>query len=226
MPIVNGPLVVFIIPLVVYPLNLRLILPDNALYIYMFILRAAIKKYIITEKGDASKNPSVSPSGNKMSEKTNTREKKQNLQPGDLNQYIRLTTVSIWLVLGAFFVFVIGMVVWGFFGRLTVSVKAVAVGHEGTVSLYIPEDQVSKIKDDNELVIEDKTFIIGDVHESDNSQRAGDVLDEYQLSLAGLSEDQKVISVDRGLTGYDGSYEATIIVERIKPFSFLFGGRK
>ena len=78
----------------------------------------------------------------------------------------------------------------------------------------------------NELVIEDKTFIIGDVHESDNSQRAGDVLDEYQLSLAGLSEDQKVISVDRGLTGYDGSYGATIIVERIKPFSFLFGGRK
>ena len=51
MPIVNGPLVVFIIPLVVYPLNLRLILPYNALYIYMFILRASIKKYIITEKG-------------------------------------------------------------------------------------------------------------------------------------------------------------------------------
>lgn len=165
-------------------------------------------------------------SGNKMSEKTNTREKKQNLQPGDLNQYIRLTTVSIWLVLGAFFVFVIGMVVWGFFGRLTVSVKAVAVGHEGAVNLYIPEDQVSKIKDENELVIDGKTFIIGDVHESNDIQRAGDVLDEYQLSLAGLSEDQKVISVERDLTNYDGSYEATIIVERIKPFSFLFGGSK
>ena len=81
-----------------------------------------------------------------MSENTNTREKKPNLQPGDLNQYIHLTTVSIWLVLGAFLVFVIGMVVWGFFGRLTVSVQAVAVSQESSIMLYIPEDQVSRIK--------------------------------------------------------------------------------
>ncbi|MBQ3316630.1 MAG: hypothetical protein II883_06370 [Spirochaetales bacterium] len=161
-----------------------------------------------------------------MNEKTNIREKKQNLQPGDLNQYIRLTTVSIWLVLVAFIVFVIGMVVWGFTGNLSVSVKAVAVGHEGKVSLYIPEDQVSRIKDDNELVINDKSVAIGNVHESGISQRAGDVLDEYQLSLAGLSESQKVIVVDRDLAGYDGSYGAAIIIERIKPFDFLFGGNK
>ena len=224
MATVNVPLVAFIIPSVVYPLNLRLIRPFLCPRDLPYHLEGHNKRYYHEDIGDALRNPSVPASGNKMNEKTNTREKKTNLQPGDLNQYIRLTTVSIWLVLGAFLVFVLGMVVWGFTGNLTVSVKAVAVGHDSIISLYIPEDQLSRIKDDNELVINGKSFTLGDVHESNQSQRAGDVLDEYQLSLADLSDSQKVISVDRDLSGYDGSYGATIVLERIKPFEFLFGG--
>ena len=161
-----------------------------------------------------------------MSENTNTREKKPNLQPGDLNQYIHLTTVSIWLVLGAFLVFVIGMVVWGFFGRLTVSVQAVAVSQESSIMLYIPEDQVSRIKQDSELVINDTTATIGEIRENAYTEKASDALDEYQRSLAGLTEDQKVLVINRTMAVPDGSYSASIILERIKPFSFLFGGKK
>ncbi len=161
-------------------------------------------------------------SGNNMSEKTNIREKKENLQPGDLNQYIRLTTVSTWLVLGAFLIFVIGMVVWGFFGRLTVSVQAVAVSNENSVMLYIPEDQISRIKQDNELVINGSTDTIGDINDNTVIEKAGDVLDEYQRSLANLTEDQKVLVVTRTMDVPDGYYEASIIIERIMPFSFLF----
>ena len=161
-----------------------------------------------------------------MSENTNTREKKPNLQPGDLNQYIHLTTVSIWLVLGAFLVFVIGMVVWGFFGRLTVSVQAVAVSQESSIMLYIPEDQVSRIKQDSELVINDTTAAIGEIRENAYTEKASDALDEYQRSLADLAEDQKVLVINRTMAVPDGSYSASIILERIKPFSFLFGGKK
>ena len=161
-----------------------------------------------------------------MSENTNTREKKPNLQPGDLNQYIHLTTVSIWLVLGAFLVFVIGMVVWGFFGRLTVSVQAVAVSQESSIMLYIPEDQVSRIKQDSELVINDTTVAIGEIRENAYTEKASDALDEYQRSLADLTEDQKVLVINRTMAVPDGSYSASIILERIKPFSFLFGGKK
>jgi len=157
-----------------------------------------------------------------MSEKTNIKEKKANLQPGDLNQYIRLTTVSTWLVLGAFLIFVIGMVVWGFFGRLTVSVQAVAISNENSVMLYIPEDQISRIKEDSELVINGSSDTIGDLHDNTYTEKAGDVLDEYQLSLAKLTEDQEVLVINRTMAVPDGSYSASIILEQIKPFSFLF----
>ncbi len=162
-----------------------------------------------------------------MSEKTNTRKKKENLQPGDLNQYIRLTTVSTWLVLGAFLVFVVGMMLWGFLGRLTVSVKAVAVSNGSSIVLHIPEDQVSRIKEDSELVINDSTVPIGSIREGDAiTEKAGDVLDEYQRSLANLTENQEVLVINRAMDLPDGSYSASIVLERIMPFSFLFGGNK
>ena len=161
-----------------------------------------------------------------MSEKTNTREKKENLQPGDLNQYIRLTTISTWLVLGAFLVFVIGLIVWGFTGRLVVSVDAVAVAEEKSVVIYIPEEQFSKIKENSELVVENTDVPFGSIPEKPASERAANVLDEYQRSLANLSERQQVLAVQRSLDIPDGSYKASIILERIKPFDFLFGGKK
>ncbi len=157
-----------------------------------------------------------------MSEKTNTREKKENLQPGDLNQYIRLTTVSIWLVLSALLVFVLGMMAWGFFGRVTVSVPAVAVSNGSSITLHIPERQVSRIREDSELVIENSTLPIGNIHNGAVTDKAGTALDEYQRSLAGLAEDQNVLIIDRSMDLPDGSYRASIVLERIKPFSFLF----
>ncbi len=158
----------------------------------------------------------------KMSEKTNIREKKTNLQPGDLNQYIRLTSVSTWLILAAFLVFVAGMIVWGFFGRLTVSVKAVAVSTDNNLVLLIPEDQVTRIKEDSELVINGNSVPIGNIHKDVTYEKAGDVLDEYQRSLAELTVDQKLLVVSRAMEIPDGSYSASIVLERIKPFSFLF----
>ncbi len=157
-----------------------------------------------------------------MSEKTNTREKKKDLQPGDLNQYIRLTTISTWMVLMAILVFVIGMVIWGFFGRLTVSVQAVAVSNSNNVTLHIPEDQVSRIKQDSELVINDSSVPIGNINDNAVTEKAGEVLDEYQRSLANLTENQKVLVINRTMEIPDGSYSASIVLEQIKPFSFLF----
>ncbi len=118
------------------------------------------------------------------------------------------------------------MVVWGFFGRLTVSIQAVAVSQESNVLIHIPEDQVSRIKQDSELVINDTTAAIGEFRENAYTEKAGDVLDEYQRSLAGLTEDQKVLVTSRTMAVPDGSYSASIIIEQIKPFSFLFGGNK
>lgn len=165
-------------------------------------------------------------SGKKMSEKTNRREKKENLQPGDLNQYIRLTPVKTWIVLLAFLVFVIGMVVWGLTGTLTVGINAVAVVENESVSVYIPTDQFTRIKEDSILEINGTSAAFGVLPSEPSVLHSEEVLDEYQRSLAGLKEHEEVTVVYRPTGLLDGSYKAEVILERIKPFEFLFGGNK
>ena len=47
--------------------------------------------------------------------------------PEQLNDYLRGTNISLWLVLGAVIVLLIGFCVWGTFGRVETQVKAVAI---------------------------------------------------------------------------------------------------
>ena len=162
-----------------------------------------------------------------MSVKTDLREQKKDLQPGDLNQYIHLTSISLWLILGAVLVLVAGLTVWAFAAELPVTVKAVAVADGQSGVLYVPEDQISRIKADSELEISDvTTTVFGDIPNVDTSVPAGDVLDEYQLSLAGFEKMQKVINVSIDVAIPEGSYPASVIIENVRPIDFLFGGER
>ena len=159
-----------------------------------------------------------------MSVKTDTTEKKENLQPSDLNQYIHLTSVSLWIVLGAALIFVIGLIVWGFTAKLLVTVDTVAVSDSRQVEVYIPEDEFSKIKEDSELDVADVKVSFGTVPADSVPVPAGTVLDEYQRSLAGLDADENVYVISRDLSVPAGSYDASVVLEQIRPYEFLFGG--
>ena len=161
-----------------------------------------------------------------MSVQTDRIEKDANLQPGDLNRYIRLTSVSLWLVLGAVLVFVVGLVVWGCLGKMRVTVEGVAVADRQGVVLYVPAEQLSRIKEDSGLEIASVSAVFGEIPDASEAVPAGDVLDEYQRSLAGLDGAEKVVSKSVDVTVPEGSYKAEVILEEIRPISFLFGGDK
>ena len=40
--------------------------------------------------------------------------------PEKLDDYIRVTTPSVWITLAAIVILLVGIIVWGFFGRLTI----------------------------------------------------------------------------------------------------------
>ena len=118
------------------------------------------------------------------------------------------------------------MVVWGLTGTLTVGINAVAVVENESVSVYIPTDQFTRIKEDSILEINGTSAAFGVLPSEPDVKHSEEVLDEYQRSLAGLKEHEEVTVVYRPTGLLDGSYKAEIILERIKPFEFLFGGNK
>jgi hypothetical protein len=63
--------------------------------------------------------------------------------PEQLNDYIRVSTPSVWLILGAFFILVTSVIVWSVTGTLpqTMSINGV-IGKDNTVVCYIGTDKL------------------------------------------------------------------------------------
>ena len=63
--------------------------------------------------------------------------------PEQLNDYIRVSTPSVWLILGAFFILAASVIVWGVTGTLpqTMSINGV-VKNDNTVVCYIGTDKL------------------------------------------------------------------------------------
>lgn len=65
--------------------------------------------------------------------------------PEQLNDYIRVSNPGVWLVLAAVIVLLIGVCVWGIFGRLETTVGSAAVVKDGEMTLYVKEEYLGKI---------------------------------------------------------------------------------
>ena len=114
--------------------------------------------------------------------------------PEDLNDYVRVANPGVWMVLAAVVILLVGVCVWGFFGRIETKVPARLTAENGTVICAVESGNKDKIKP-------------GMAVETDNA--------EGKVVSAG-----KDIVVKISLP--DGTYDANIITESLKPLSFVF----
>ena len=59
--------------------------------------------------------------------------------PEQLNAYIRVSTPSVWMVLSAVIVLLVGVCVWGMFGHLDTTLTVAAVCDGETATAYVRE---------------------------------------------------------------------------------------
>lgn len=65
--------------------------------------------------------------------------------PEQLNDYIKVSNPSVWLVLAALFVLIAAVFIWGFTGSLPTTVSAKGVACEGNVLCYISTEDAHEI---------------------------------------------------------------------------------
>ncbi len=139
--------------------------------------------------------------------------------PEQMNDYIRVTSPGVWLVLAAVIALLAGLLIWSVAGRLETTVAAAAVaGPEGTV-LYIPEEEMDAIPSDAAVRIDGQDYVLGTAAARPVTVDEG--FDAYVLHISGLTQGQWVypVAVDADLD--EGVYEAKIVVDSVSPISFL-----
>ena len=141
-----------------------------------------------------------------------------------MNDYIRVIGPSVWIVLIAIIVLLIGIIIWGVFGRLRTSAETVAFVEDNVAICYVDHKTASETDDKDELYIGGQLASIDSV--STVPVQASGVYNEQTLDDLGMSGFEMLYAVTAKTDVPNGSYSAEIIVEQIEPLSFITGEDK
>ena len=126
--------------------------------------------------------------------------------PEELNEYVKVSNPGIWLLMASVIILLIGACIWGFFGHIDTRIDATALTENGMTEVFISVLDAGEIGEKVTAIIDGKEYTF-DLHIDENVVRD----DASTIKLG---------SVKTGLP--DGVHPAKIVVERIKPMSFIF----
>lgn len=121
--------------------------------------------------------------------------------PENLDDYIRVSNPGVWLLLISVIVLLIGVCVWGVFGRIESTVPVTVSVKEGNVVCYIEEDDIKSVTKGMTVKFDGKEAVIESIGEKESSK--------YICAL----------STDTVPT--DGFYDGKAVTKSYKPLSFV-----
>lgn len=142
--------------------------------------------------------------------------------PEQLNQYIRVSNPSVWLLLLAVIILLSSACIWGITGRLetTLSVKAVVRDNEAV--FFLSEGQYAQVKEGMDVRVGGAAGVVATlpvVPASYESLCIG--MEEYELYAAGVVRGSWHYPVKTAMELPDGVYDAQIVTESVSPLSFM-----
>lgn len=149
--------------------------------------------------------------------------RKKNLErissPEQLNEYIRVSTPSVWMVLAAVIVLLVGVCVWGVFGHMNTTLTAAAVSREGVLTAYVRAADVEKVSVDAAVTVAGTECKVESI--SAEPVLVDDTFSEYMRQVGSLQLGEWVYALVLQADCPDGVYIAQIVVDSVSPMSFV-----
>jgi len=141
--------------------------------------------------------------------------------PEQLNQYIRLSNPGVWILLLAIVVLLVGVCIWGYFGKIDTKIKTVVVSDNYTSYLYVKEEDIAKIKNGMQVELNnnENIFEIADIEEA--PEKVTKDMDEYARHLGNFQVGEWVYKCRLNKNVKEGTYSADVVIESIAPMTFI-----
>lgn len=140
--------------------------------------------------------------------------------PEQMNDYIRVSSPSVWMVLTAVIVLLAGVCVWGMFGHLDTAVQTGGVCADGRLTVFVGEEDHDKIKENAVISVDGVEYAVAEI--TNAPIRVDDQIDPYVVHLADFTEGDWVYRLYADVLGLaDGVYAASVITERVRPLDFV-----
>lgn len=140
--------------------------------------------------------------------------------PEQLNDYIKVTNPGVWMALAAIVILLIGVCVWGVFGKLETKLPVAAVSQDGQTVLYVKEDNIASVRENMSVYVGDETYKVTSV--SAQPVAVTEEISEYARHTGELSIGEWVYIVQIDGNMPDGAYKAQIVTDSVSPLYFVF----
>jgi len=145
----------------------------------------------------------------------------------ELDQYVKVSNPSIWIILVAAIVLLGALLFWSITGLLPTTVKANGVVRDGKAVCYLSPDKVTEVNaGDGATVLGNLSGTVENVSATPlSSEEAARGIDsDYTKSELGLSDWNYVVTIDVDGLPADGSLvPVNITAEEVAPISYLIG---
>lgn len=141
--------------------------------------------------------------------------------PEQLNQYIRLANPGVWVLLLAIVLLLIGVCIWGFYGKIDTKIKTVVVSDNYTSYAYVKEEDIEKIKIGMKVQLNNSENISEIIDIEESPAKVTDDMDEYARHLGNFQIGEWVYKCRLNKRKKQGIYSANIIIESIAPMTFI-----
>ena len=140
--------------------------------------------------------------------------------PEQLNDYLRVTSPGVWVVLAAVIVLLLGVCVWGVFGRIDATASVAVVSREGESICMVPEGALGGVIKNRIVMVDGKTLSL------EPSALVPEVVSEstdiYVMLAGKLTVGDIVYPVPVAETLDEGVYTGTVVTETLTPASLFF----
>lgn len=139
--------------------------------------------------------------------------------PEQLNDYIRVSTPSVWMLLAAIVVLLVGVCIWGVFGHMDTTLTAVALAQENTLTAYVREADAAKVVSGAKVTVGGTEGTV--LASSNGPVQVDDAFTDYMRHVGGLQEGEWVYAFTLDAACPDGVYAAQIVIDSVSPMSFV-----
>ena len=170
-------------------------------------------------------NPDTSHQEETMDQQNNTklfREKSLEAveTPESLNDYLRVTSPRVWLVLSAVIALLIGAVLWGIFGRINTTLNVAVTASDGACTCLVPYQSLESVIDSGKVTVDGQDYPL----RPDDALQTVIVSEDtspYLRVLSGLDIGDVAVQVTVSADLPDGVYPGTVVTESLQPMSLL-----
>ena len=140
--------------------------------------------------------------------------------PESLNDYLRVTSPGVWLIMAAVIVLLIGAILWGVFGRIDTTAQIAVAAEGGQTVCYIPYDDLQQVMESGTVKVNERDYALRQTADVD-VLIVSEEMNPY-IRVAGklkLGDVTVAVPVESGLQ--DGVYTGTVVTESLRPMSLL-----